>query len=155
MDQNTAFSQNVDTLFSDLRDFVNSESVLGTPVSVADKTLVPVISVTLGYGSTPGMGKKQGDTQGVGGIGLGARVSTDGVIVIDKDNISMLSSNKGAMQQLVDKIPQMLGNMGGQQGAAQGQQQNPIQGILQNMMPNQQQGQDNSQQQSQDTTQQI
>lgn len=45
MNETTSFSENLDTLFSDLHNLVKSDTVLGTPVSVGDKTLVPVMVI--------------------------------------------------------------------------------------------------------------
>ncbi|KGK88304.1 MULTISPECIES: GerW family sporulation protein [unclassified Clostridium] len=115
MNDTTNFSQNLGTLFSDLHNFVDTDSVLGKPLSVGDKTLVPVMSVTLGYGNT-GMSTKMqavNSTNASNGVGLGARVSTSSVIVIDKDNVSMLPVNeKSTMGQMMDKIPQALSTLG-------------------------------------------
>lgn len=133
---NTAFSNNIDTLFSDLKDLTKTDTVLGTPLTVENKTLVPIMSVTLGYGST-GMGAKSQAAGNMnaesGGHGLGARVSASGVIVIDKNSVQILSTNENsAMGQLMGKLPQALtsmgqnmvgtGSQGQQQGSAQGQQ---------------------------------
>ena len=123
----------MDTLFSDLHNLTKTDTVLGSPLVVENKTLVPLISVTLGYGST-GMGTK---TQIVGnmntesgGHGLGAKVSASGVIVIDKNSVQILSTNESsAMNQLMSKMPQALSSMGQNMmsGANQGQQQGSIQ----------------------------
>jgi uncharacterized spore protein YtfJ len=135
MMENTSFSNNVDTLFSDLHNLTKTENVLGTPMTVEDKTLVPLISVTLGYGST-GMGTKTQMAGNMnsesGGHGLGAKVSPSGVIVIDKGSVQIFSTNEGgAMSQMMGKIPQALSSMGqnmmtggaqGQQGGSQNQQ---------------------------------
>lgn len=132
MNENTNFTQNMDALFSDLQNFVKTDSVIGSPVTVGDKTLVPVMSVTLGYGST-GMAKKQqsDSTNASNGVGLGAKISTNAVVVIDKDSVSMLPVNeKNNMGQLMDKLPQALTSLGQNmmsQGANQGQQQNQMQ----------------------------
>lgn len=147
MHENTSLSQNLDTLFSDLHNLVKSDTVLGNPVSVGDKTLVPVMAVTLGYGTT-GMGTKMGNNSNASsnGIGLGARVSTSAVMVIDKDSVTMHSvTEKGNMATMMEKIPQALAGMGqsmtgmgqGQQGQQQGQQQNQgQQGSQQNQQKN-------------------
>lgn len=137
MSDTTNFSQNLGTLFSDLHNFVDTDSVLGKPLSVGDKTLVPVMSVTLGYGNT-GMSTKMqavNSTNASNGVGLGARVSTSSVIVIDKDNVSMLPVNeKSTMGQMMDKIPQALSTLGQNmmqpgmnQSQGQGQQQSQSQ----------------------------
>ncbi|WP_097028104.1 GerW family sporulation protein [Clostridium peptidivorans] len=145
MSDNTTFSQNLGTLFTDLHNFVDTDSVLGKPLSVGDKTLVPVMSVTLGYGNT-GMSTKMqavNSTNASSGVGLGARISTSSVIVIDKDNVSMLPVNeKNTMGQMMDKLPQTLSSLG----------QNMMQpGMNQNQ--GQQQQQQNQSQSSQSSTQ--
>lgn len=144
MDQNLNLTQNVDTLFSNLESFTQSEGLIGKPVTHGDKTFLPVVSVTLGYGggNTSSKGQQgtgsqgQGTTQASGlgnmaggALGLGAKLSTEAVIVIDKDKVSMMQISPSAnVGQLMDKLPQMLSGIGqnkqqGQQSPSQGQQQ--------------------------------
>ncbi|MCX7710254.1 MAG: spore germination protein GerW family protein [Clostridia bacterium] len=147
MELNSSLNQNVETLFSNLESFTQKEGIIGKPVTHGDKTFIPVVSVTLGYGggntssnsnqqnntgSTQGAGMGMGmGNMGAGALGLGARLSTDAVIVIDKDNVSMMQLNMaGNANQLMDKIPQILMGMNpnNQQQGQQGQQQNQQQG---------------------------
>ncbi|GIM27619.1 hypothetical protein CPJCM30710_02850 [Clostridium polyendosporum] len=108
------------------------------------------MSVTVGYGNA---------ADSPGGLGLGAKISTNAVVVIDKESVSMLPVNEKSsnldINQLLDKVPQTIANIGqsmnqqgmqGQGGQQQGQMQNMMQGIMQN----QQQNQKNNQ--SQNTT---
>lgn len=147
MDQNTntTLNQNVDLLFTNLENFTQNEGVIGKPVVHENKTFLPVVSVTLGYGGGNTANKLQpGDenpaNQTIGNIaakmsggalGFGAKLNTEAVIVIDKDkdNVSLISLSAPATSQLSEKIPQMLMNMGlnkqggqqNQQGSTQGQ----------------------------------
>ncbi|MEG0773977.1 spore germination protein GerW family protein [Clostridium sp.] len=143
MNENTSFTNNMDTLFTDLHDFVNTETVLGSPLSVGSKTLVPVMSVTLGYGSTGMSTKVQNNSSSnpnannsTNGVGLGARVTTNAVMVIENDSVSMLPVNeKSNMEQLMNKLPDAISSLGQSfvnggmmgQGKGQGQQQNQSQ----------------------------
>ena len=146
MDQNPNLTQNVNTLFSNLGNFTQNEGLIGKPVTYGDKTFIPVASVTLGYGSGNTASKsQQGNTssnQGAnsllgagnmagGALGLGAKLNTEAVIVIDKDNVSMIQMSAAAnASQLMDKIPQILSSINQnkqQQGQQQGQQQNQAQ----------------------------
>ncbi|HOV27693.1 MAG TPA: spore germination protein GerW family protein [Pseudobacteroides sp.] len=145
----STLTQNVDTLFSNLENFTQNEGLIGKPVNYGNKTFLPVISVTLGYGTGNTAGKNQtGNTNNQqsglstnmtgGALGLGARLSTDAVLLIDNDNVSVIPVNTAnTASQLVDKIPQILSGMNkqGQQGqqAVQGQQgqQNQSQNLQQ------------------------
>ncbi len=164
MNENTSFTNNMDTLFTDLHDFVNTETVLGSPLSVGSKTLVPVMSVTLGYGSTGMSTKVQNNSSSnpnannaTNGVGLGARVTTNAVMVIENDSVSMLPVNeKSNMEQLMNKLPDAIsslsqsfangGMMGQSQGQSQGQGQGQSQG--QGQQQNQSQNQQGNQQSS-------
>ncbi|MGE5631123.1 MAG: GerW family sporulation protein [Caulobacteraceae bacterium] len=132
MEINESLSQNIETLFSNIESFTQNEGTLGKPVSQGNKTLIPIISVTIGYGGGNTAGKmSQGTTAatqgtsnaGMDALGLGARISTDAVAVVDGENVSVIpvSTTPSNMNQLINKIPQMMG-MG--QNKQQNQQQN-------------------------------
>lgn len=123
MTDNTMFGQNIDTVFTDLHNFAKSDSILGTPLPVGDKTLVPIMSVTLGYGSAEMPKKAQSNSNSNGNSissnnnnnglgGLGAKISADAVVVVEKDSVTMLNvGQKNNMNQLMDKIPEALTNI--------------------------------------------
>lgn len=154
MIEHTEFTQNMDTLFSDLQNFTKTESILGNPLTVGDRTLVPVMSVTLGYGSA-GMGTKVQQpttSNSSSGIGLGAKIATSAVVVLETNGVSLLPvDGKSNMGQLMDKIPQAIASMSKGSGA-QGQQ-NPLQNLAQSMSGSQQGQQGSSQNQSQASSQ--
>ncbi|SHI76028.1 GerW family sporulation protein [Lutispora thermophila] len=133
MDLNNTMDQNVSTLFSNIESFTQEEGTLGKPIELENKTIIPVISVSIGYGGGNSSGKtSQGNTSSVQGttntgldaLGVGARISTDAVLVIDQNNVSVMpiSATQGAMNQLINKLPQMLGGKNNQQQGQQGQQ---------------------------------
>ena len=140
MDINTTMDQNIATLFSNIENFTQNEGILGKPVSHGDKTFIPVVTVSVGYGGGNTSGKMlQGNTganqgsgnSGVDALGLGARISTEAVVVIDGNNVSVMNVNNsiGNMNQLMNKLPQMMGmGQSNQQQGQQGQQQNQQQG---------------------------
>ncbi|MDP4094648.1 MAG: spore germination protein GerW family protein [Bacillota bacterium] len=141
MEQDTNLTQNVNTLFSNLENFTQNEGLLGKPITQGDKTFIPIVSVTLGYGggntasknqqgnnnTGMGIGAGMGNMAG-GALGLGAKLSTDAVIIIDKDNVSLMPlSAAGNATQLVDKIPQIIAGLNtnkqqSQQNQNQGQE---------------------------------
>lgn len=133
MEVNSSLTQNIDTLFSNIETFTQSEGVLGKPVTQGDKTLIPIISVTIGYGGGNTSGKMSGGTAastqgtsnaGMDALGLGAKICTDALAVVDGNNISVIPVNQPStnLNQLINQLPQMMGK--GQGGQQQGQQQN-------------------------------
>jgi uncharacterized spore protein YtfJ len=140
MDENLNLSQNIDNLFTNIENFTQTEGVMGKPVTHENKTFIPVVSVSIGCGggnsatknqqgnTSANQGTASGGTNMSGGaLGLGARVSTDAIIVIDNDNVSMMTlSAAGNATQLIDKIPEMVKGMRQQnQQNDQNQQNNP------------------------------
>lgn len=112
--ENSTFSQNMDTVFNDLHNFVKTDSVLGTPVPVGDKTLIPIMSVTLGYGNAdmPQKSQSSQSSSNTGIGGLGAKISAEAIVVVDKDNVNMLNVNDSTnMNQLINKIPETISNI--------------------------------------------
>jgi uncharacterized spore protein YtfJ len=153
MEENLSLSQNIDTLFSNIENFTQKEGILGKPISHEDKTFIPVVSVSVGCGggntatksqagnssSSQGMVSGLGNMAG-GALGLGARVSTDAIIVIDQGNVSMMTvSAAGNATQLIEKIPEMFKGMNSQQQNQQGQQGQQDQQNQQNQQNQQEQ----------------
>jgi len=96
-----------------------TEGIIGKPVTQGDKTFLPVVSITLGYGggNATMKGSGTGSTasgagSGTGALGLGAKLCTDAIIVLDGQNVFMLPVNSTAAGgSLVDKIPQIISGM--------------------------------------------
>jgi uncharacterized spore protein YtfJ len=42
----------------ELKEMTNSRTVVGAPISAGDKTLVPVVTITVGFGAGGGQGKR-------------------------------------------------------------------------------------------------
>jgi uncharacterized spore protein YtfJ len=130
MEQN--LTQYVDTLFNNMKTFSQEDGLIGKPVVQGDKTFLPVISITLGYGGGDSQSKgapqstmasgKSGNMFG-DALGVGAKLCTDAVIVIDNNNVLMAPIGaKGGVSQILKKIPQILGtnkNPAGQQNSQQ------------------------------------
>lgn len=130
-------AENVDTLFHSLENFTQKEGVIGKPVTQGNKTFMPVVSVTLGYGGgNASMGKGQTGTAssfsagtgstgtGTGALGLGAKLSTDAIIIIDdqSQNVQILPMSATGAGQIIDKIPQILQGMNQNKQPGQSQQ---------------------------------
>ncbi len=138
MDQ-TNLNEHVDSLFHSLENYTQNEGIIGKSVTQGDKTFLPIVSITVGFGggnasmkgqqaNQPGMGSNTG----TGALGLGAKVCTDAVIVIDGQNVNLLPISSSATN-IMDKIPQVissmnLGKQAGQSGQSGQTNQNNSQG---------------------------
>lgn len=103
--------ENAEVLFSKLENFFKTETVVGEPIKIDDVTLVPFITVTFGCGTGAGEGTDSGKKQeGLGGgLGAGARITPDAVLVIKGDRIQMIPiKNKGNFDRLADMVPGLI-----------------------------------------------
>ncbi len=136
-----SINQYVDTLFTNMENFSQKDGLIGKPVIQGDKTFLPVMSITLGYGGGDTQAKSKqnaGNASTMGGgvfggaLGIGAKLCTDAVIVIDKDNVLMapVNAQAGSVSQVINKIPQIISSMNPQmgQGSQGGQAQGGAQG---------------------------
>jgi uncharacterized spore protein YtfJ len=128
---NQDVTQYVDTLFANMKSFSQHDGMIGKPVTEGGKTFLPVISVTMGYGGGDSHSHANTGTQAKTGmmgdvLGVGAKLCTDAVIVIDGNNVLLAPIGaKGGVAQMIEKIPQIIGGMG--QGGQQPQQQQQTQ----------------------------
>lgn len=66
---------------SNLKDLINAQSVMGAPIDLGNKVLIPVTKFGLGFGAGEGKGS-DGDGSGVGG---GGGIEPVAVIISHKD----------------------------------------------------------------------
>ncbi|AYF55089.1 sporulation protein [Clostridium botulinum C] len=130
MQLNNNFSDNMNTVFTKVEDYVKHESMMGTPLTVENKTLVPIVSVSLGYGSGNNSPKNKNNSTSSScpaeGVGLGAKIATDAVVVIDKDCVSMLPVSQRTnvnINDMITKLPNVISSLKGSTNTQQNQGQ--------------------------------
>jgi len=82
-----------------------SETVIGDPVTVGDKTVIPVVKISFGFGAGGGEGSQEKVSGFGGGGGGGARIEPAAFIIIDKDGAKLLPAGKGKWDTIIDAIP--------------------------------------------------
>ena len=97
----------------ELREISKSETIVGEPITVGDKTVIPIVKISVGFGAGGGQGEheKQGSGFGGGGGG-GAKIEPAAFIIMDKDGISLLPATKGKWEGLIDSIPGLAKKIG-------------------------------------------
>jgi uncharacterized spore protein YtfJ len=110
----------LDMTINGLGDLAKADMVTGQPVQVNDKTIVPIIKMSVsvggGGGSGEGEGKDRKCPQGGkgkgmgGGAGGGAHLTPVAIIVKDKEGVRVLKvpHPKKGFEKLMDKIPALV-----------------------------------------------
>ena len=94
------------SVVSELKDMARSETIIGKPVTVGNRTVIPVVKISVGFGAGGGQGEngKGGPSFGGGGGG-GATIEPAAFIIIDEDGYQLLPAKRGGWGDLIDAIP--------------------------------------------------
>ncbi len=93
-------------IVGELKEIASSSSVVGDPITIGNKTVIPVIKVTVGFGAGGGEGEKEKVAGGFGaGGGGGAIVEPAAFIIMDENGISLLPAKPGKIDSLIEAIP--------------------------------------------------
>ncbi len=102
------------TTLGEIEKVLTTRTVVGEPITIDDKTLVPLISVGFGFGAGGGSGKGEAKQKGEGaggGTGGGAWVKPIAVIIIDKEGVRIepiMGSIATTVEKLGETIPNLL-----------------------------------------------
>lgn len=102
------------SIIGELKQIAVTETIIGEPLSLGQKMIVPVSRIMVGFGVGGGEGasEKQGEGFGGGGGG-GTRVEPVGFIVIDGEKVSFLPTSSGKYEGLIEAIPDVLNKFAG------------------------------------------
>ena len=74
----------------ELKEVARSETIIGEPVTVGDKTVIPIVKISFGFGAGGGQRDSGKADQYGGGGGGGARIEPAAFIIMDADGVSIL-----------------------------------------------------------------
>ncbi len=90
----------------ELREIAKSETVIGEPVTVGDRTVIPVVKISVGFGAGGGQGEDEKSRSGFGGGGGGgAKIEPAAFIIIEADKIKLLPAGRGKWESLIEAVP--------------------------------------------------
>ncbi len=95
----------------ELKEVARSETIIGEPVTVGDKTVIPIVKISFGFGAGGGQRDSGKADQYGGGGGGGARIEPAAFIIMDGDGVSLLPAGKGKWDSLIDAIPGFANKM--------------------------------------------
>jgi len=98
------------TTLEEIEKVLTTRTVVGEPITVEDKTLIPLISIGFGFGAGGGSGKGEAKQKGEGaggGTGGGAWVRPIAVIIIDKEGVRVEPVRRG-LSTMIEKIGEVV-----------------------------------------------
>jgi uncharacterized spore protein YtfJ len=105
-------SEILKNIVGELKEMARSQSVVGEPINLGNKTVIPLVKISVGFGAGGAQTEKQ--PEGVnfgGGGGGGAKVEPAAFIIIDGDKISLLSAKPGKYDSLIETVPALIGRL--------------------------------------------
>lgn len=106
------------SITSELKAIAKTESIIGEPIEIDGKTIIPVIKMKLGFGGGSGEetvgGKSSGGAGGGGGGGIG--IEPAAFITIVGDEISVLSPKGSKFEKLAGVVPGIVSKIMEAQG---------------------------------------
>ena len=98
--------ETLSSIIGELKAIASTKTVIGEPLTLADKMVVPVSRIMVGFGVGGGEGEETKKRGGfVGGGAGGARIDPIGFIIIDEEKISFLPTKPGRFEGFIDSIP--------------------------------------------------
>ncbi len=94
------------SVVGELKEISKSETIVGDPITVGDRTVIPIVRISVGFGAGGGQGENEKAGTGFGGGGGGGvKIEPSAFIIMDKDGVSILPANKGKWDSIIDSIP--------------------------------------------------
>ena len=105
-------SEILQEIVGQLKDIARSQTVVGEPITAGDKTVIPLVKISVGFGAGGGQGESPDKGGGFGGGGGGGvRIEPYAFIIMEKDRISMLSARAGKFDNLIEAVPALIGKI--------------------------------------------
>lgn len=99
-------SEILKSVVGELKEISKSETIVGDPITVGDRTVIPIVKISVGFGAGGGQGENSKAESGFGGGGGGGvKIEPSAFIIMDKDGVSILPANKGKWDSIIDSIP--------------------------------------------------
>lgn len=112
MAENNKVSEILKDIVGELKDMASSQTVIGEPITVGEKTVIPVVKISVGFGAGGGQGEAPEKGGGfAGGGGGAARIEPSAFIIMDAQRVQLLSAKPGKLDALVDAVPGLFNKL--------------------------------------------
>jgi uncharacterized spore protein YtfJ len=102
------------TTLQEIEKILTTRTIVGEPMTLDGRTLVPLISIGFGFGAGGGLGKGEGQRKGEGeggGTGGGAWIRPIAVVISDKDGVRVepvIGGLSAALEKVGESIPKLV-----------------------------------------------
>ncbi len=101
-------------IVGELKQIASAESIIGEAVTVGNKTVVPIVKISVGFGAGGGEGEKEKTVGGFGaGGGGGCIIEPAAFIIMDETGVSLLPAKPGKIDSIVESIPGVVSKIMG------------------------------------------
>ena len=95
------------TITEEMQKALSAKSTVGDPVTLVDKTIIPLMSVGMGFGAGYKSGKEESPGAGGGGFGM----KPVAVVIIDKDNVRVErlgEAHHTMIEHMAEAVPKLI-----------------------------------------------
>ncbi len=118
--------ETLSSIMEELRHIASTETVVGAPISLGNKKVVPVSRIMVGFGVGGTEEGKTGEKENFSGGGAGgARVEPIGFILIEEEKVSFLPTKPGRFEGLIESIPGIVEKIKDLRGDAKDKDRTP------------------------------
>ncbi|MEF9958528.1 MAG: GerW family sporulation protein [Niameybacter sp.] len=116
-------NNNLEVLLGQLEHFINTKTVVGEPIHIADTILVPLVDVSFGVGAGAAAATKLQErnkdkeknidgNSDKGAGGLGARITPSAMLVIQNGTTQLINIKaQDSLSKLIDMVPGLVSNL--------------------------------------------
>ena len=98
----------IDSLLSGMDTILSSKTVVGSPVTIGDTTIIPLVDVSFGVAAGGGKESRNYSKSSSAG-GMGGKISPNAIIVIKDGNTRLLSvKNQDSITKILDMVPEVV-----------------------------------------------
>lgn len=103
------FKKTVDSLFTGMENFISSKTVIGEAIHIDDTIILPLVDVSFAVGAGANETAEGAKNAGVGGGGLGAKISPSAILVIKDGHTKLVNiKNQDSLTKLIDLVPDLM-----------------------------------------------
>ncbi len=93
----------------ELERIASTKTVVGDPIIAADKTIIPISKISMGFGAGGGEGKREKESGYGGGGGAGAKIDPVAFIVVSKEDTRIFRiSEKSDVGKFLEAVPDIV-----------------------------------------------